>query len=81
MTLCFSRHILLQTTDEKETKKYTHLLKETSRILADLGKAWYDVVEVEVAESGMVTTLALHLSQQQVPAVHRRQHILLLPKR
>lgn len=45
-------------------KEDTHLLKEASRILTDLGKAWYDVVEVEIAEGGMVTTLTLHLSQQ-----------------
>lgn len=45
-------------------KESTHLLEEAPRILADLGKAWYDIVEVEIAEGGMVTTLTLHLSQQ-----------------
>lgn len=60
-------------------KKKSHLFEEASWVLADLGKAWDDVVEVEIAESGMVSTLSLHLSQEKVPAVDWRQDILLLP--
>lgn len=38
-----------------------------------------DVIEVEVAERGVVLALPAHLVQQQVPAVHRRQQVLVLP--
>lgn len=56
-----------------------HLLEEASWVLTDLCKAGNDVVEVEVRQSSMVTALPLHLEQQQIPAVHRRQNGLLLP--
>lgn len=49
-----------------------YLLEEASRVLADLCEAGNYVVEVEVRQSGVVSTLPLHLKQQQVPAVHRR---------
>lgn len=55
-----------------------HLLEEASRVLTDLCEAGNDVVEVEVRQSSMVAALPLHLEQQQVPAVHRRQNGLLL---
>ena len=48
-----------------------YLLEEASRVLADLGEARDDVVEVEVGQGGMVSALPLHLRQQQVPAVDR----------
>ena len=57
-----------------------YLLEEASRVLADLGEARDDVVEVEVGQGGMVSALPLHLRQQQVPAVDRWQHTLLLPE-
>lgn len=56
-----------------------YLLEEASGVLADLDEAGDDVVEVEVAERGVVSALSLHLAQQQVPAVQRRQHVLILP--
>lgn len=71
------------TTTEALTEKSTgmqsecHLFEEASWVLADLGEAWDDVVEVEIAESGVVSTLSLHLSQEKVPAVDWRQDVLL----
>lgn len=44
-----------------------------------MGEARDDVVEVEVAERGVVLALSAHLVQQQVPAVYRRQQVLVLP--
>ncbi len=60
-------------------KDECHLFEEASWVLADLGEAWDDVVEVEIADSGMVSTLSFHLSQEKVPAVDWRQDILLFP--
>ena len=38
-----------------------------------------DVVVVDVAERGVVAALASRLVQNQVPAVHRGQQVLVLP--
>lgn len=57
----------------------SHLFEEASWVLADLCEAGNDVVEVEVGQGGAVAALPLHLQQQQVPAVQRRQNALLLP--
>lgn len=62
-----------------ERRPASYLLEEAARVLADLRKAGYDVVEVEVRQRGMVAALPLHLEQQQVPAVERGQDALLLP--
>lgn len=48
-----------------------YLLEEASRVFTDLREAGNYVVEVEVRQSGVISTLPLHLKQQQVPAVHR----------
>lgn len=56
-----------------------YLLEETGGILADLHYAHDDVVEVQVAKSGMISALPPHLVQQQIPAVHWWQKVLVLP--
>lgn len=58
---------------------FTDLLKEADDVLADLGQTHDDVVGVDVAEGGVVSALAPRLVQQQVPAVHRGQQVLVLP--
>ena len=56
-----------------------YLLEEPDDVLADLGQAHDDVVGVDVVERGVVAALAPRLVQDQVPAVHRRQQVLVLP--
>ena len=56
-----------------------YLLEEPDDVLADLGQADDDVVGVDVVEGGVVTALTSCLVQDQVPAVHRRQQVLVLP--
>lgn len=56
-----------------------YLLQQPRRVLADLHEPHDDVVEVDVAQRGVVFTLPPHLVQQQVPAVDRRQQVLVSP--
>lgn len=59
----------------------SYLLEEAPRVLADLHEAWDDVVEIDVTERGVVPALPLHLVEQEIPAVHWGQHILILPRK
>lgn len=56
-----------------------HLFEESDDILTDLGKADDDIVHEDVIEGGMVSALPPGLMQYQIPTVHRRQEILILP--
>lgn len=58
----------------------TDLLEEPDDVLADLGETHDDVVGVDVVERGVVAALPARLVQDQVPAVDRRQEVLLLPE-
>lgn len=49
--------------------RLTDLLEQSDDILADLGQTEDDIVGVDVAESGMVTTFSPRLVQHQVPTV------------
>lgn len=67
VTFCVSPHL------------YSHFLEQACVVLADVGEARDDIVEVEVTECGVVLALSTHLVQQQVPAIYRRQQVLVLP--
>jgi len=54
------------------------LFEESDDIFAYVRQADNDVVVVDVAERGVVAALAPRLVQHQVPAVHRRQEVLVL---
>lgn len=58
---------------------HPHFLEQARVVLADVREACDDVVEVEVAECSVVLALSAHLVQQQIPAVYRRQQVLVLP--
>lgn len=54
------------------------LFEESDDIFAYVRQADNDVVVVDVAERGVVAALTPRLVQHQVPAVHRRQEVLVL---
>lgn len=58
-----------------------HLLQQSRGVLADLHEPHDDVVEVDVAQRGVVLALSPHLVQQQVPAVDRGEQVLVFPAR
>lgn len=62
-------------------KKRDDLLEQADHVLTDLGQANNDIVGVDVTEGGMVTTLSPRLIQHQVPAVYRRQQVLVFPEK
>lgn len=57
----------------------TDLFKEANDVLADLRQADDDVVDVDVVECGVVAAFSASLIQNQVPAVHGRQEMLVFP--
>lgn len=62
------------------SKGDTDLFKEANDIIADLCQPDDDVVDVDVVECGMVSAFSACLIQNQVPAVHRREEVLVFPK-
>lgn len=56
-----------------------HLFEESDDILADLWEADDDVVHEDVIEGGMISTLPPGLMQDQIPTVHGREEVLVLP--
>lgn len=57
------------------------LFEKSDDILSDVCQADNDVIVVEVAEGSMVSALSPRLVQNEVPAVHCRQQVLVLPGR
>ena len=68
-------------TESRESAKQSHLLEKPRGVLADLHEPHDDVVEVDVTERGVVLALPPHLVQQQVPAVHWGQQVLVFPEK
>lgn len=56
-----------------------HLFEESDDILTDLGKADDDIVHEDVIEGGMISALPPGLMQYQIPTVHGREEVLVLP--
>lgn len=56
-----------------------HLFEESDDILIDLWEADNDVVHEDVIEGGMVSALPPGLMQDQIPAVHGWEEVLVLP--
>lgn len=56
-----------------------HLFEESDDIFTDLGEADDDIVHEDVVEGGMVSALPPSLMQYQIPTVHGREEILILP--
>lgn len=56
-----------------------HLFEESDDILTDLGEADDYIVHEDVIEGGMVSALPPGLMQNQIPTVHRREEVLVLP--
>lgn len=72
---------------QKEKSKYQrkstgildeYLFKHSGGILADLHEPHDHIIQVDVTQGGVVFALPPHLVQEQVPAVHRRQQVLVL---
>lgn len=64
----------------EEKADLADLLKEADDVLADLRQADNDIVGVDVAEGGVVPALPPRLGQHQIPAVYRRQKVLVFPE-
>lgn len=60
-------------------KNTSDLFHKTCGVFTNLHKAHDDVVQINVAQCRMIFALPSNLVQQQVPAVHRRQEILVFP--
>lgn len=58
-----------------------YLFKHPGGVLAYLHEPHNDVVQVDVTQGGVVFALSPHLVQEQIPAVHRRQQVLVFPGR
>ena len=80
--LMFSKEIPLKypVAKTKRRAKQSHLFEKPCGVLADLHEPHDDVVEVDVAERGVILALPPHLVQQQVPAVHWGQQVLVFPE-
>lgn len=61
---------------QKQGCSSSNLLEQTCGVLTDLHEAHDDIVEVNITQSGVVFTLPSYLVQQQIPAVHGRQEVL-----
>lgn len=58
-----------------------YLFKHPGGILAYLHEPHDDVVQIDVAQGGVIFAFSPHLVQEQVPAVHWRQQVLIFPGR
>lgn len=58
-----------------------YLFKHPGGILAYLHEPHDDIVQVDVTQGGVVFALSPHLVQEQIPAVHWRQQVLVFPER
>ena len=52
------------------------LFKHPGGVLAYLHEPHDDIVQIDVTQSGVVFALSSHLVQEQIPAVHWRQQVL-----
>lgn len=60
----------------KQESSCSNLLHKACGVLADLHEAHNDIVQVDVAQRGVVFTLSPHLVQQQIPTVHWGKEVL-----
>lgn len=59
----------------------TYLFKHPSGILTYLHEPHNHIVQIYVTQGGVIFAFSPHLVQEQIPAVHWRQQVLVLPKK
>lgn len=58
-----------------------YLFEHPGGILAYLHEPHDDIVQIDVTQGGVVFAFPPYLVQEQIPAVHRRQQVLVFPER